>query len=208
VQAIAGLQEPKSGSVHLGDQDLGRLAPHRRVRLGLGVVLDERRLFRSQSVETNLRLGCPSRADFDGALRRVHAVFPMLRDHTHRQAALLSGGQQQMLAIGQALMANPAVIVLDEPSSGLAPNLVWEMLGALRRLADDGLGIVLVEQAARQALTVADRAVGLLRGETLRTWDKQQFGDLSDIERFYFGGSDQPSASTGAERRRALGGEV
>jgi branched-chain amino acid transport system ATP-binding protein len=163
--AIAGVQAA-DGAVLFEGESLARVPPHARVTRGISLVPEGRHLFAPLTVRDNLRLGAWSRRDADirSGLERVCALFPMLSEKLGLPAGALSGGQQQMLAIGRALMAEPRLLLLDEPSMGLAPNVVDQVLAAIRALKANGLTILLVEQNARAALGLADRAYVLETG--------------------------------------------
>ncbi len=166
LRAISGVQTVTAGSIRFEDKPVERLSSHVRVALGIVQVPEGRQLFAPLSVEDNLKLGAWSRrpADVTPDMARVYAMFPMLDSLRKVPAGALSGGQQQMLAIGRALMANPRLLLLDEPSMGLAPILVERILDAILGLKRNGLTILLVEQNARAALAIADRAYVLETG--------------------------------------------
>jgi branched-chain amino acid transport system ATP-binding protein len=159
---IMGYTDVTRGAVRWRGRDLTRLPSHRRARAGLGWVAQEREVFPSLSVEENLTVAArPGRWD----LRRVYTLFPRLAERRGSAGHHLSGGEQQMLAIGRALMTNPALLLLDEPLEGLAPIVVEELTAAIRRMrADDGAAIVLVEQHAEIALSLTDATLVLERG--------------------------------------------
>ena len=161
---VAGLLHPAAGEVRFDGVSLARTAAHRRVRLGISLVPEGRRVFPSLTVEENLRLGLRSGRRGLWSLSRVYELFEFLLPLAHRSAGVLSGGEQQALAIGRALMANPRIILLDELSLGLAPIVVDTMYDAIARITGDGMTVILVEQDVSRALAAADRAYCLLEG--------------------------------------------
>jgi branched-chain amino acid transport system ATP-binding protein len=167
LRTIAGLKPPTSGRIRFLGEDVTRLQPFERVRRGLALVPEGRQIFPRFSVLDNLRMGAYQRDDrntLDQDLDRVYALFPRLRERRDQKAGSLSGGEQQMLAIGRGLMARPRCLLLDEPSLGLAPIVVGEIARTIRELAQRGLTILLVEQNAAVALDLADRAYLLESG--------------------------------------------
>lgn len=196
LNAITGLVPLKSGSIWLDDRQLSGLPPHGTVKLGLGYVPEGRQIFGAMSVKDNLTMGSYSqcarslfstlgfsawymrRPSVQSNLEMVYKLFPILKERQKQQAGSLSGGEQQMLAIGRALMGSPKILLLDEPSLGLAPNLVREILKLLVRLRDEGLTILLVEQDAAAALKIADRGYVMERGRiTIEGTAKELLGD-------------------------------
>jgi len=166
LRAISGLHAPSAGSVLFAGTDITREAPHRRVRLGIALVPEGRQIFAPLAVVDNLLLGALTRprAERPRTLEQIYAMFPPLAERRRHPAGALSGGQQQMLAIGRALMSRPTLLLLDEPSMGLAPFLVEQVFATISRLQRDGTTIFLVDQNARAALAIADRAYVLETG--------------------------------------------
>jgi branched-chain amino acid transport system ATP-binding protein len=159
LRALSGVQPTTAGSISFAGASIQSLPPHRRVALGLSQVPEGRQVFASLSVADNLLLGGVTRKDIAVAadLESIYAMFPVLANKRQDAAGTLSGGQQQMLAIGRALMARPKLMLLDEPSMGLAPKLVEQIFGIIADFRRRGLTVLLVEQNANVALTIADR---------------------------------------------------
>ena len=167
LRAISGVQPVAAGRVLFAGEDITRCAPSTRVRKGVVQVPEGRQVFGPLSVLDNLRLGAYTRPRTESArsLENVYGLFPALAERRHHAAGTLSGGQQQMLAMGRALMARPRVLLLDEPSMGLAPFLVEQIFATVRALKEQGTTILLVDQNARAALAVADQAYVLETGQ-------------------------------------------
>jgi branched-chain amino acid transport system ATP-binding protein len=159
LRTISGVQPSVSGSIRFAGERIDALPAHRRVAKGIAQVPEGRQVFAPLTVDDNLRLGAVTRrdADIDADLAEVYAMFPALEEKRHLPAGALSGGQQQMLAIGRALMARPRLMLLDEPSMGLAPRLVEQIFATITGFKQRGLTVLLVEQNARAALAIADR---------------------------------------------------
>ena len=160
LQTISGLLRSRTGSVEFLGENISRLPPHKIVERGLAQVPEGRRIFLQMTVQENLEMGAYTRSGsgVDEDLEKVFAQFPRLKERRRQVAGTLSGGEQQMLAIGRALMSSPKLLMLDEPSMGLAPILVEQIFDIIRRLHENGTTILLVEQNAQMALSVADRA--------------------------------------------------
>jgi branched-chain amino acid transport system ATP-binding protein len=195
LKAISAILKPEkgrlvAGSLSFDDVNLSELGTDAIVRRGIVLVPEGRRMFVTLTVAENLLIGgatCP-RAERADQLKRVYALFPDLTDHRHRAAGYLSGGQHQMVAIGRALMSRPSLLMLDEPSLGLAPKVVEQIFQAIGRLrTEQGLSILLIEQNARLALSVADYGYVLERGRVVFDGSSQVLSDSVEIQEFYLG---------------------
>ncbi|GHF34342.1 branched-chain amino acid transport system ATP-binding protein [Amycolatopsis bartoniae] len=192
LRAISGLLPPKAGAIRLGGRDITREQPEDLVRLGIAHVPEGRGVIVELTVEENLRLGGLWRRDrawLRTGLARMFELFPPLAQRRHQRAETLSGGERQMLAIGRALMSRPELLLLDEPSLGLAPRTAAQIVATLRTLREDtGLTLLLVEQNAATALSVADRAVVLNLGRKVADDDAARLAADDRVRRAYLEG--------------------
>jgi branched-chain amino acid transport system ATP-binding protein len=193
LRAISGLVRPTSGTIVFEDQNVAGLPSHRIVRLGLVHVPEGRQVFANQSVRDNLILGAYQRPDDRKAgshlLERELDRFPVLRERQHQLAGTLSGGEQQMLAISRGLMARPKVLLLDEPSMGLAPLLVKQVAETVTQLNAEGVTVLLVEQMATMALSVAHRAYVIQNGRVVLEGPSASVARDPEVVRAYLGGA-------------------
>jgi branched-chain amino acid transport system ATP-binding protein len=190
VNTIAGILRPKTGRILMDGHDIGGLPPHRHCEAGIALVPEGRRLFTTMSVAENLDVGSylpAAKAKRRESLDEVLALFPALKDRLHVPAGELSGGQQQMVAIGRALMARPRLLLLDEPSLGLSPLVTADMFRAIRRISTAGITIVLVEQNVGIALRVSHRACVLELGRIVAEGAPGDLGSRPEIRKAYLG---------------------
>lgn len=192
LQVISGLVRPFSGELRFEDVDLSTLPPHRIVAAGLVQVPEARELFPSMTVRENLDLGAfalrrAAQAEIRANRSRLLELFPVLGQRLEQKAGTLSGGEQQMLAIARALMAKPRLLILDEPSLGLAPLVIKEIFRTLRDLRTEGLTILLVEQNALAAMRISDRAYVLQAGRMLLSGTAEELQGNDDFRRAYLG---------------------
>ncbi|HXG75835.1 MAG TPA: ABC transporter ATP-binding protein [Gaiellaceae bacterium] len=188
LHAIMGLVPARAGEIRFRGESLRRRPPEAIARSGIAIVPEGRRLFAELTVEENLRLGLAGRGQRAGEeedLAAVRELFPVVEEHRHRPAGALSGGQQQQLAIARALVARPSVLLLDEPSLGLAPTVVDLVFETLRRIRERGLGILLVEQRAQRTVALADRTHVLANGELRLTLTPDDAGDTDRMVAAY-----------------------
>ena len=186
-RAVAGLLSPMQGRVTLGGKDMTRRPAHRRARAGVSYVPAERHLFPGMTVKTNLVLGAyPHRPDHE-TLELVLDLFPSLKARIHRRAETLSGGEQQMLAVGRALMSKPRLLMLDEPTTGLAPKLAKAAFAALEGLKRTGMTLLVAEQQVPLALSVADRGYVLENGRIRLEGTPVELRENPEVRRAYLG---------------------
>jgi branched-chain amino acid transport system ATP-binding protein len=192
---VSRLVRPDAGTIEFDGQDLRRLAPHDVVALGIVQVPEGRRIFPEMTVLENLRMGSylpATRRDRARNLERVFALFPRLQERQRQLGGTMSGGEQQMLAIGRALMARPLLVMLDEPSMGLAPLVVKDILATVERIAAGGTTVLLVEQNARSALRVARRGYVLENGRVVLEGTSEELLQNRDVQRAYLGSEVMP----------------
>ncbi|MBQ2961170.1 MAG: ABC transporter ATP-binding protein [Oscillospiraceae bacterium] len=190
LQTVSGLLRSRTGSIEFNGEDLAKIPPHLVVRKGLAQVPEGRRIFQQMSVEENLEMGAYTRdkSELEGDLEMVFKQFPRLLERRRQIAGTLSGGEQQMLAIGRALMSHPKLLMLDEPSMGLAPILVEQIFDIIRQLNEAGTTILLVEQNAQMALSVAHRAYVLETGKITLSGTGKELAESDQVRKAYLGG--------------------
>jgi branched-chain amino acid transport system ATP-binding protein len=191
LRAISGLVRPKAGSISFLGQTLNRQSPSRIVAMGIGHCPEGRRVFTGMTVYDNLLLGASQRGDgeIQADLERMYALFPILSERRKQVAGTLSGGEQQMLALARALMSRPKMLLLDEPSLGLAPLIVQSIFSTLEELKQSGTTLLLVEQNVRLALQLADRAYVLRTGQVTLEGNARELQNDERVTRAYLGGA-------------------
>lgn len=190
LHTITGLLSPKKGSALFEGQDITKVPAHKIVSLGMAHVPEGRRVFAELSVYQNLKMGAYTRKDKDEiakTLEMVYKRFPRLEERKNQLAGTLSGGEQQMLAMGRALMSHPKIIVMDEPSMGLSPILVNEIFDIIKEVSAGGTTVLLVEQNAKKALSIADRAYVLETGKIVLEGDAKELMNDDSIKKAYLG---------------------
>lgn len=190
LRAISGLQKPQSGSILYGGEELVGLPAKEIVRRGIIHVPEGRRVFPDMTVAENLKIGAFLRSDKDGIARDmdyVYSLFPRLKERSWQLAGTLSGGEQQMLAVGRALMSRPKVLMMDEPSLGLAPLIVKDIFSIIRRVNDDGITVLLIEQNANAALRIADYGYVLETGTIALTGTGEELLRNESVREAYLG---------------------
>ncbi|GAA4676765.1 ABC transporter ATP-binding protein [Gordonia humi] len=189
LRAISGLIETRTGEIRYDGEKISGLRPHQVVRRRVIQVSEDRDLFGPMTVEQNLVLGAwtRKRAEVDDDLARVFDLFPILKERRKQIAQTMSGGQQQMVAIGRALMAQPQMLMLDEPSTGLSPKLTWDVLNAAAAIRETGIGVLLVEQNAAQALSISDRAYVLESGSVVLEGPGRELAGDERVRKAYLG---------------------
>ncbi len=190
LRTLMGLVKPWNGKVTFDGKDVTNLPPHKKAEMGLVLIPEGRQLFTEMTVLENLEMGAtPARArpKMKENLERVFELFPRLKERMHQKAGTLSGGEQQMLAIGRGIMADPIVLMLDEPSLGLAPLLVIELFDIIRRLKEAGLTMLLVEQNVHLALAVSDYAYVLSEGRVNIEGEAEVVRQMDEVRAAYLG---------------------
>ena len=190
LDTVAGLLRSKTGDIRFNGQSIAHMPAHKVVSEGLALVPEGRRVFSQMTVEENLEMGAFTRSSVTVApsLKRVYEQFPRLEERKNQIAGTLSGGEQQMLAMGRALMSQPKLLMLDEPSMGLAPILVEQIFDIIRQLHKAGTTILLVEQNAQMALSVADRAYVLETGRITLSGTGKELAESPEVKKAYLGG--------------------
>jgi branched-chain amino acid transport system ATP-binding protein len=191
LKSISALVRPRKGRVVYEGQDIVRTETHQLVRLGIGHAPEGRRIFPRLTVIENLQMGAYTRnqKEIGPDVDRVFTLFPRLRERTHQLGGTLSGGEQQMLAIGRAMMCQPRLLLLDEPSLGLAPILVQQVFATIKEINEQGVTILLVEQNALQALTIANRGYVLQTGRVVLTGTAKELRENEMVRKAYLGES-------------------
>ena len=190
LKSIVGLVKPKSGSIDYEGTDLTKLNTELMVKKGIALVPEGRRVFSDLTVLENLKIGAYSRKDTKGIaedLEKVYVLFPRLKERTWQTAGTLSGGEQQMLAIGRALMSRPKLIMMDEPSLGLAPIIVKELFGIIKKINEEGMTVLLIEQNANAALKIADIGYIMETGKITLTGSGKELLNNDEIKKAYLG---------------------
>ncbi len=191
LKSISGLLRPKTGNIIFKGTDISKVAPEKIVGLGISQVPEGRRVFATMTVMENLEMGAYLRKDKKGMeddMETVFTRFPRLKERRKQLAGTLSGGEQQMLAIGRALMARPQLMLMDEPSMGLAPLLVKEIFSIIKDINERGTTILLVEQNANMALSIADKAYVIETGEIVLQGNAQELMNSPEVKKAYLGG--------------------
>ncbi len=190
LKAISGLNRVASGSIHFGEASIEHLGSHQIVELGIIQVPEGRMLFPEMTVLENLEMGCytsRARRNFKNSLQEVTTLFPVLAERKNQQAGTLSGGEQQMLALGRGLMAQPKLLMLDEPSLGLSPLVVEEIIEAIQTIRGRGTTILLVEQNVFHALSISDKAYIIENGEIVMEGKGEELLKTEEVKKAYLG---------------------
>ncbi len=189
MRAVFGMLDVRQGAVRLGGKDITALSPQNRVTKGMGFVPQTSNIFTSMTVEENLEMGAfIRRDDISHTMEQVYTLFPILRDKRYQAAGELSGGQRQQVAVGRALMTQPSVLMLDEPTAGVSPIVMDELFDRIIEVARTGISILMVEQNARQALEIADKGYVLVQGRNAHTGSGKDLLADPDVRKSFLGG--------------------
>ncbi|MCH2629256.1 MAG: ABC transporter ATP-binding protein [Pseudomonadota bacterium] len=190
MRVISGMTEPFSGDMEMEGKSLSSFPPHQIVELGIAHVPENRRLFPGMTVEDNLKLGAfakTARGDSAKNLEFVYELFPRMKERRSQLAGTMSGGEQQMCAIGRAIMSGPKLLLMDEPSAGLAPVVVQQVFGLVRRIREEGYTVLIVEQNVQQVLQVVDRAYLLEAGQLIDSGKSEDLLESESVRKAYMG---------------------
>ena len=190
MRVISGMTAPFSGDLTMEQQSLTTIPPHQIVELGIAHVPENRRLFPGMTVEDNLKLGAfakKARGDSKKSLDFVYELFPRMKERRNQLAGTMSGGEQQMCAIGRAIMSGPKLLLMDEPSAGLAPVVVQQVFGLVRRIREEGYTVLIVEQNVQQVLKVVDRAYLLEAGQLIDSGKSSDLLESETVRKAYMG---------------------
>ena len=190
MRVISGMTEPFSGDMEMEGKSLSSFPPHQIVELGIAHVPENRRLFPGMTVEDNLKLGAfakTARGDSAKNLEFVYELFPRMKERRSQLAGTMSGGEQQMCAIGRAIMSGPKLLLMDEPSAGLAPVVVQQVFGLVRRIREEGYTVLIVEQNVQQVLQVVDRAYLLEAGQLIDSGKSKDLLESESVRKAYMG---------------------